>query len=274
MKKFGLKMIFGKDSSWTLFLALAALMFVVLACSGSKGDFKPVPTAFHGNWTSSDGSVTLNISADGTVVYRAGGTKIDNGAAELDENAKVLKLSLFGVSLKEFKIDQMPSNGSMKLDGVVYRTAGSTSNGDNGNKGPGDTDDPDMPSTSDLNDMVKDTLLAYNDGVQEEDFTEFRNNASQTFKDQLSAEKLKESFKEHIRLKKQIDPILSSISDKTPEYSPAPNVTSVNTAKQGTVKLLNVDGSYNTSDKTKFYLQYMQENGEWKLLKIRVVIGS
>lgn len=273
MKKFGSKIIFGKNSRWSLLFVVAALIFAGLACGGgSKGNFKPVPAAFYGDWTSSEGT-TLNISTDSTVIYRSGATKIDNGAAELDESAKILKLSLLGVSLKEFKVDQMPNGGTMKLDGVVFRNAAVV---DNGDKDPGDkgsTDDPDMPSESEISDMVRDTILAYKEGVEGEDFTEFRRGVSKTFQEQFSAEQMKKAFKPHIDEKKRFVPVLNAVSDSTLNYSWVPTITTADTGK-GPVKLLNANGFYNASEKAKFELQYMLEDGEWKLLKIKVLIGG
>jgi hypothetical protein len=254
---------FGKNTGFAFFFALAALAFVVLGCSGSKGNFKPAPAAFQGSWTGSDGT-TLNISSDSTVVYRSGGTKIDNGAAELDEDAKVLKLSLLGVSLKEYKVDQMPAGGKMKLDGVVYQTGGGKGTGDDDPSGR--TDDPDLPSDSEQDALVNGTMEDFTDAVQKGDFTEFRDSdCSKDFKATVSAQRFNQLFESFIKQKKDLVPILRATADMTPEYSPAPSITEDND-----VKLLNLKGSYNTTQKTTFELKYAKEDGDWKIFGIKI----
>jgi len=268
MKKFGSRIIYGKDAKISMVLALAALAFVVLGCGGGgKTTSKPLPATYFGSWSASDGS-TLTLTSNGTGSYKSGGTTIDGAAAELDETGKTLKLSFLGVAVKEFKIDKEPSGGSMKLDGIVYQTAG----GDKGTPSPNDSpvasDDPDMPSSTELNDMVKTTILDFNSAIQQEDFTDFRNNVSKDFKNQFTADKMKQAFDQFVKNKDEAGPIFSSVSTKTPNYSPAPNIT-----KEKGHKLLNLKGTYDTSDTTKFDLQYVLEDGDWKLLKIRVEVG-
>ncbi|HEV7643773.1 MAG TPA: hypothetical protein VGO50_07515 [Pyrinomonadaceae bacterium] len=259
---------FGKNTGFAFFFALAALAFVVLGCGGSKGNFKPAPAAFQGSWTGSDGT-TLNISSDSTVVYRSGGTKIDNGAAELDEDAKILKLSFLGVSLKEYKVDQMPAGGKMKLDGVVYQTGGGKGTGDGSPTpdGPtGSTDDPDMPSETEQDALVGDTMEDFTEAVQKGDFTEFRDsNCSKDFKATVSAERFNQLFDSFIKQKKDLAPILRATADLTPKYSPAPSITEDNN-----VKLLNLKGSYDTTQKTTFELKYAKEDGDWKIFGIKI----
>jgi hypothetical protein len=268
MKKFGSNLIYGKNAKISMVLALAALALVVLGCGGGKSTDKPVTSDFYGSWSASDGS-TLRITSDGTAFYKSGGTSVDNGAAKLDETGKTLKLSLLGVTIKELKIDQPPKNGTMKLDGVVYQTADS---GEKGTPSPEETstisDDPDMPSSSEMNEMVKTTILDFNDAIQQEDFTDFRNNVSKDFKAQFTADKMKEAFDQFIKNKSQANPIFTSVSSKTPSYSPAPNIT-----KEKGHKLLNIKGTYDTTDVTAFDLQYILEDSDWKLLKIKVRVG-
>ncbi len=253
----------GKNTGFAFFFALAALAFVVLGCSGSKGNFKPVPAAFQGSWTGSDGT-TLNISSDSTAVYRSGATKIDNGAAELDEDAKILKLSLLGVSLKEYKVDQMPAGGKMKLDGVVYQTGGGKGTGDDDPSGR--TDDSDMPSDAEQDALVGGTMEDFTDGVDKGDFTEFRSdNCSNAFKTSVSAERFNGLFATFIKQKKALVPILRLTADMTPEFSPEPNITD-----NDDVKLLNLNGSYNTTPKTTFELKYVKEGGDWKVFGIKI----
>ncbi len=257
----------GKNTGFAFFFALAALAFVVLGCGGAKGNFKPVPSSFYGTWTGADGT-TLNISSDSTAVYRSGATKIDNGAAELDEDAKILKLSLLGVSLKEYKVDQMPAGGKMKLDGVIYQTGGKgIGDGSPTPEDPsGRTDDPDMPSQAEQDALVSGTMEDFTDAVQKGDFTEFRDsNCSKEFKSTVSAQRFNQLFDSFIKQKKDLAPILRSTADMTPEYSPAPNIT-----EDGDLKLLNLKGSYDTTQKTTFELKYAKEGSDWKIFGIKI----
>ena len=97
-------MIFG------LFLGL------ILACGGGN----PVPPKYQGNWVGSDGS-TLYMNGDGKAGFIVGGKKVTGGGAEIDEAAKTITISLFGIS-HTWKIDQEPNDqDEMKLDGKIYR---------------------------------------------------------------------------------------------------------------------------------------------------------
>ena len=265
MTKRGSKIIFGKRTGFTFFFALAALAFVVLGCSGgSKGNFKPVSSAFYGSWATNDGT-TLRITSDGSAFYKSGGTTLDNGAAEFDETTKTLKLSLLGISFKEFKVDQMPSGGKMKLDGVLYQT-NEKGIGDSPTPVTGREDDPDMPSRSEIDATVNSTMKDFTEAVEKGDFADFRNSdCSKDFKNGVSAERFNTIFTDFIRQKKDLVPILSSAADMTPDYSPAPNMS-----EEKGVKLLNLKGSYATSQKTSFELQYISEDNDWKLYMIRV----
>lgn len=95
---------------FSIFLAL------VLACGGGK----PVPAKYQGNWVGEDGS-TLYMTADGKAGFKVGSKTVDGGGAELNESAKTLTISLFGIS-NTWKIDEEPNeDGEMKLDGKIYR---------------------------------------------------------------------------------------------------------------------------------------------------------
>ena len=93
-------------------VALAILLIIGLACGGGE----PVPPAYQGNWVGSDGS-TLYMHADGKAGFKLGSKEVDGGGAELDEAAKTLKISLFGIS-HTWKIDQPPSGNVMVLGGT------------------------------------------------------------------------------------------------------------------------------------------------------------
>ncbi len=95
-------------------VAFLILLAIGLACGGGK----PVPQAYQGNWTGSDGS-TIYMHADGKAGFKQGGKEVTGGGAEIDESAKTLTISLFGIS-NTWKIDQPPSGDTMILSGTRY----------------------------------------------------------------------------------------------------------------------------------------------------------
>lgn len=95
-------------------LALSLLLAAGLACGGGK----PVPQAFQGNWVGSDGS-TIYMHADGKAGFKVGSKEVTGGGAEIDESAKTLTISLFGIS-NTWKIEQAPSGDTMVLSGTRY----------------------------------------------------------------------------------------------------------------------------------------------------------
>ena len=98
----------------TASIVLALLLTIGLACGGGK----PVPQAYQGNWIGSDGS-TIYMDADGKAGFKLGSKEVTGGGAEIDEAAKTLTISLFGIS-NTWKIDQPPSGNVMILSGTRY----------------------------------------------------------------------------------------------------------------------------------------------------------
>lgn len=99
---------------FTATIALTLLLTIGLGCGGGK----PVPQAFQGNWVGSDGS-TIYMQADGKAGFKLGSKEVTGGGAEIDESAKTLTISLFGIS-NTWKIDQPPSGNAMVLSGTRY----------------------------------------------------------------------------------------------------------------------------------------------------------
>lgn len=115
-----------------------------------------------------------------------------------------------------------------------------------------------IPSDEDLKELSLDTLLAFNDGVQTGDFTDFHATMAKMAQEQISVEKLKTSF--HDFVEKKID--FSKIEDLEP------TLETKTIDKDG---ILNVAGSYPTTPViVHFSLRYMKEDAEWKLFGINV----
>lgn len=103
-----------KRNLFTASVALSLLVTIGLACGGGK----PVPQAYQGNWVGSDGS-TIYMLSDGKAGFKLGGKEVTGGGAEIDESAKTLTISLFGIS-NTWKIDQPPSGNVMVLSVTRY----------------------------------------------------------------------------------------------------------------------------------------------------------
>lgn len=98
-------------------IGLVGLIFLlVISCGGGK----PVPAKYQGNWVGDNGT-TIYMDAEGKAGFKAGSKEVTGGGAELDEGAKTLTISLFGIS-ETWKIDEEPNdNGEMKLGGVKFK---------------------------------------------------------------------------------------------------------------------------------------------------------
>ena len=100
----------------TLAIVFGIFLSLILACGGGK----PVAAKYQGSWVGSDGS-TLYMNSDGGAGFKVGSKTVDGGAAEIDDAAKTITISLFGIS-NTWKIDQEPNDaGEMKLDGKIYK---------------------------------------------------------------------------------------------------------------------------------------------------------
>lgn len=261
------KLFFGKNAYASLAIVSLLMLFVVLGCSGSKKDGKPIPAEYHGAWTGSDGS-TLTIRSDSSGDYHSGGTKVDNGTVAIDDAAKTLSISFFGIG-PTLKIDQAPSGNQMKLEGVVYKKSGSSDSKEtvksDTNKS-SDKSDGDTPSESEVESLVKDTMADFADGVVDEDFSTFRRNSSADFQATYSATQLKGMFATFINQKDKLTPSLRDVQDESASFTSTPSVRT----EKG-FKVLTADGEFPSSPNvTKFETEYELEKGEWKLLKFKI----
>jgi hypothetical protein len=272
MKNFLTKILFSKNPKWNSALGVLLLAAFVLACGGSSAPKKPIPEAYLGSWTAQDGT-TLNIRADNTGDYNAGGSKVDGAAVEIDEAAREIKFTMGGgfVDVGKYKIDQPPSGNQMKLDGQTFRRSGGFSSSGNDettsitNRGAKTEDDDnaapnaEMPDDVELQSLAKTTLLDFNSAVQAEDFSSFHGSASSYFQEQFPIAKLEQTFAPFVE--KKVD--IGKISGMQARLKPSME-------EQNGIQVLNVTGSYPTAPTTSFDLKYVQEDVDWKLLSINV----
>lgn len=119
-----------------------------------------------------------------------------------------------------------------------------------------------IPGDAELQEMVKTTLLDFNDAVTSADFTTFYGNISKLWQRQTSPAKLEDTFKVFIDGKNNF----SAIRSKDAEFSSNPKVDDDKGFKE-----LVLEGRYDTSPlPTKFTLKYTPERKDWKLTGIIV----
>ena len=108
--------------------------------------------------------------------------------------------------------------------------------------------------------LARDTLLAFNQAVQEKSFAGFyREQTSATFRKQFTLQKFSEAFQ--VFIEKEYD--ISNIAKAEPVFDPAPAVD-----KDGVLLL---KGHYATRpNKVTFLLRYLREGSNWKVLGINV----
>src|SRR5688500_12631741 len=118
------------------------------------------------------------------------------------------------------------------------------------------------PPDKELKIMVRDTLIAFNEAVQEKNFAGFyKHELAAVFREQMTLEKFSTVFKEF--LEKGYD--ISNIAKAEPVFEEA--------AKIDSNGVLAVAGSYPTKpNKVIFKLKYLQEKSAWKLLGINVQV--
>ena len=117
-----------------------------------------------------------------------------------------------------------------------------------------------VPSETELKKLTDETLLSFNSAVQSQDFGTFYKSTAKLWQEQTTPEKLKAAFEAFID--QQFD-IASVVQNVKPAFEPAPAINSDG--------LLVVQGSYPIKpDKLTFVLEYLNEDGAWKLGSINV----
>lgn len=286
IKKFW-EFVSGSDTKVTVLLILSLFLLVGLGCRGiGKSETKLIPPAYLGEWEGQDGS-EISLRADGTGDYRAGGTKIEGGTAEVDENAKTISVTFFGMG-KTLKIDEPPTGDRMKLEGVAFRRKGGfstssiertdQSNAQESNGGlpfPADKESgsdksgsggDEEPSKSEVESLVKDSIGNFAEAVEQGDFTDFHSRTSERFQAQFSPAQLEKTFEAFIQKKEQVLPSLNSVGGASADFTKGPEMRG-----GASDKILTADGTFATRPyPVQFETEYEMENGEWKLRKIRV----
>ena len=119
-----------------------------------------------------------------------------------------------------------------------------------------------VPPEKELKTLVRDSLLAFNDAVQEKNFAGFyKHELAGMFRDQMTLEKFTTAFQTFFD--KGYD--IADIKKSEPAFDPPPAIDSNG--------VLALQGSYPTRpNKVTFKLKYIQEKSAWKLLGINVQV--
>ena len=117
-----------------------------------------------------------------------------------------------------------------------------------------------VPSEAEVKKLTDATLLSFNSAVQSEDFTAFYNSTAKLWQKQVTPDKLKAAFKTFIDQKFNIGSVVKNVK---PSFEPPPSIDNDG--------VLVVQGSYPIKpDKLSFELNYINEEGAWKLISIDV----
>lgn len=121
---------------------------------------------------------------------------------------------------------------------------------------------------SDAQDSIKVTMNDFADAVEKGDFEDFYSNTSKDFQNAYKPEQLNSTFGIFIDKKDQALPILRQVDDKSAVFNEPPRIRT----ERG-VKVLVANGYFSTTpNKVQFETEYEQQDGEWKLLKLKVKI--
>lgn len=241
--------------------AAAAVLIVLglmLGCSESNAsEEKPakiIPGSYLGTWTGQDGS-TLTLRNDMSGDYKSGGKTVNGAAVEVDEEAKEIRFSFMGFGSGTYKIDRPPAGNKMKLDGMEYTREESS-----GTSTAESSSDEEVPTNAELRPVVVATLNSFDEAVQTADFTKFRLETSEMWQDQMTASELNKAFKSLMKQKMSFVPK----DAEAIAFSPKPTFEDKITLK--------VEVAYKPvkGPDVNFRLRYVNENGDWKLLGIRL----
>lgn len=117
------------------------------------------------------------------------------------------------------------------------------------------------PPVDQLQYLVRETMLDFNDAIAKSDFTEFHSKICKPWQKQVTSDGMTDMFRQFIDGKASF----GEIRDMDATF------TTQKIKKDGQFKILEVNGEYPTSPRTTtFQLNYLAEGKDWKLSKIRV----
>ena len=124
-----------------------------------------------------------------------------------------------------------------------------------------DASKAEVPSDEEMQEIVKTTMLDFNDAVMVENFTEFHSKISDDWRKSTTPDKFKQGFKQFIERK--VD--MSAIKSEKADFTVGPKIE-----KKRNLSELLVEGTYNISPTVNFKLNYVAQGKDWKLSGIEV----
>jgi len=125
-----------------------------------------------------------------------------------------------------------------------------------------------LPSESEVESIVKDTVAEFADAIESDDFSALYNNASSDFRSTYGLDEIRTAFKTYVDKKKVVLPVLKRVAASDAQFSPSP---SMRTGKG--LKILVAKGMFPTKPYTVHYdYEYVMRDGDWKLLKLVINI--
>lgn len=126
------------------------------------------------------------------------------------------------------------------------------------------------PSKTLVDGLVRSTTAQFASAISTEDFSQLYADASKEFKSTYTEEKISEVFKVFTDKKKAVNPILTKALSMDPEYDEDPSYRT----EQG-YRIIVANGKYPTSPlPTKFEYEFIENDGEWKMLKLIVKLQN
>jgi hypothetical protein len=151
---------------------------------------------------------------------------------------------------------------------------GNTSSGSNSNSSSSSNsvfgDDSDSGDVDDnlAKATVKATTAQFANAIATEDFSSLYNGTATEFKSQYSEDQLKNEFRDFIRQKKNLLPILAKAVSMDPEYTDGPSAR-----EESAGTLLTASGKYPTKPlPVTFKYEYVKRGGKWWLLTLEVYV--
>lgn len=130
------------------------------------------------------------------------------------------------------------------------------------------SEDSDMPGDELIKALVKETTADFAYSISEEDFSKMYEKASTDFQKSYTKEQFKDLFKDFIKQKRSLLPILSKAVSTDPEFTSPPRLRS-----EAGLNVLVTEGKYATKPlPVTFNYEYVERNGRWKLLVLKIYV--
>ena len=123
-----------------------------------------------------------------------------------------------------------------------------------------DASKSEVPSDAELNKMVKEDILAFDQALEDKEFSDFYKRISKFWQDQTSPRKLQKGFQSFI----DGNADLSAVKDLEANFDSRP---SVEQKRRGGLKIMEVKGTFDTKpNESTFEIKYIPEGKDWKMM--------